>query len=351
MSCLMLNHEGFSKSWKLSNSTRQSSCRNGEKYGEAAVKLLAATLRDQWALAYKRMHINNNWWRQKRRLVKSASCNYVTAPPPRCSPPPLGEMASQIADAAGFVASDPLSWGKAALEMTGSHLDEVKRMTSIAISLARCKAADFSDQRLIAKWPDPAAPLPRPPPRDRVDLAAPPPRPSNPEPFRHESATGSIVVFTASAPHRQIAVHSTVLPDHHLLQHHIVALDFCLIAVTETFINPRWPWYHDAAVTADTIPVMSCLMLNHEGFSKSWKLSNSTRQSSCRNGEKYGEAAVKLLAATLRDQWALAYKRMHINNNWWRQKRRLVKSASCNYVTGNLFAKHSIYCSAIASQR
>ncbi|EEC77649.1 hypothetical protein OsI_16659 [Oryza sativa Indica Group] len=29
------------------------------------------------------------------------------------------------------------------------------------------------------------------------------------------------------------------LPDHHLLQHHIVALDFCLIAVTETFINPR----------------------------------------------------------------------------------------------------------------
>uniref|UniRef100_A0A0E0PBM5 Uncharacterized protein n=1 Tax=Oryza rufipogon TaxID=4529 RepID=A0A0E0PBM5_ORYRU len=57
--------------------------------------------------------------------------------------------------------------------------------TSIAISLARCKAADFSDQRLIAKWPDPAAPLPRPPPQDRVDLAAPPPRPSNPEPFRH----------------------------------------------------------------------------------------------------------------------------------------------------------------------
>uniref|UniRef100_A0A0E0H386 Uncharacterized protein n=1 Tax=Oryza nivara TaxID=4536 RepID=A0A0E0H386_ORYNI len=50
------------------------------------------------------------------------------------------------------------------------------------------------------------------------------------------------------------------------------------------------------------------------------------------------------------DQWALADKRMHINNNWWRQKRRLVKSASCNYVTGNLFAKHSIYCSAIASQ-
>nr|CAE05455.3 OSJNBa0073E02.15 [Oryza sativa Japonica Group]CAE05620.1 OSJNBb0061C13.2 [Oryza sativa Japonica Group] len=141
------------------------------------------------------------------------------------------------------------------------------------------------------------------------------------------------------------------LPDHHLLQHHIVALDFCLIAVTETFINPRWPWYHDAAVIADTIPVMSCLMLNHEGFSKSWKLSNSTRQSSCRNGEKYGEAAVKLLAATLRDQWALADKRMHINNNWWRQKRRLVKSASCNYVTGNLFAKHSIYCSAIASQK
>jgi hypothetical protein len=61
----------------------------------------------------------------------------------------------------------------------------------------------------------------------------------------------------------------------------------------------RWPWYHDAAVTADTIHVMSCLMLNHEGFSKSWKLSNSTRQSSCRDGEKYGEAAVKLLAATL----------------------------------------------------
>lgn len=61
----------------------------------------------------------------------------------------------------------------------------------------------------------------------------------------------------------------------------------------------RWPWYHDAAVTADTIPVMSCLMLNHEGFSKSWKLSNSTRQSSCTDGEKYGEAAVKLLAATL----------------------------------------------------
>uniref|UniRef100_I1PN27 Uncharacterized protein n=1 Tax=Oryza glaberrima TaxID=4538 RepID=I1PN27_ORYGL len=129
------------------------------------------------------------------------------------------------------------------------------------------------------------------------------------------------------------------LPDHHLLQHHIVALDFCLIAVTETFINPRWPWYHDAAVTADTIPVMSCLMLNHEGFSKSWKLSNSTRQSSCRNGEKYGEAAVKLLAATLRDQWALAYKRMHINNNWWRQKRRLVKSASCNYVTENMLER------------
>ncbi|BAH94068.1 Os07g0684700, partial [Oryza sativa Japonica Group] len=50
--------------------------------------------------------------------------------------------------------------------------------TSIAISLAQCKASDFSDQRLIAKWSDPAAPLPRPPPRDRVDLAAPPPRPS-----------------------------------------------------------------------------------------------------------------------------------------------------------------------------
>uniref|UniRef100_A0A0E0I5T9 Uncharacterized protein n=1 Tax=Oryza nivara TaxID=4536 RepID=A0A0E0I5T9_ORYNI len=65
-----------------------------------------------------------------------------------------------------------------------------------------------------------------------------------------------------------------------------------IIAVTH-----RWPWYHDAAVTADTIPVMSCLMLNHEGFSKSWKLSNSTRQST--DGEKYGEAAVKLLAATL----------------------------------------------------
>jgi hypothetical protein len=32
-----------------------------------------------------------------------------------------------------------------------------------------------------------------------------------------------------------------------------------IIAVTH-----RWPWYHDAAVTADTIPVMSCLMLNHE---------------------------------------------------------------------------------------
>ncbi|BAS88319.1 Os04g0269800 [Oryza sativa Japonica Group] len=29
---------------KLSNSTRQSSCRDGEKYGEAAVKLLAAKL-------------------------------------------------------------------------------------------------------------------------------------------------------------------------------------------------------------------------------------------------------------------------------------------------------------------
>uniref|UniRef100_A0A0E0DG63 Phenylalanine ammonia-lyase n=1 Tax=Oryza meridionalis TaxID=40149 RepID=A0A0E0DG63_9ORYZ len=39
-------------------------------------------------------------------------------------------MASQTADAAGFVASDPLSWGKAALEMTGSHLDEVKRMVA-----------------------------------------------------------------------------------------------------------------------------------------------------------------------------------------------------------------------------
>lgn len=39
-------------------------------------------------------------------------------------------MASQTADATGFVASDPLSWGKAALEMTGSHLDEVKRMVA-----------------------------------------------------------------------------------------------------------------------------------------------------------------------------------------------------------------------------
>uniref|UniRef100_A0A0D3GV29 Uncharacterized protein n=1 Tax=Oryza barthii TaxID=65489 RepID=A0A0D3GV29_9ORYZ len=74
MSCLMLNHEGFSKSWKLSNSTRQSSCRDGEKYGEAAVKLLAATLGDQWVLADKRMHINNNWWRRIRRLVKKFIC-------------------------------------------------------------------------------------------------------------------------------------------------------------------------------------------------------------------------------------------------------------------------------------
>lgn len=40
---------------------------------------VAYVIYDQWALADKRMHINNNWWRQKRRLVKSASCNYVTA--------------------------------------------------------------------------------------------------------------------------------------------------------------------------------------------------------------------------------------------------------------------------------
>uniref|UniRef100_A0A0E0APE6 Uncharacterized protein n=2 Tax=Oryza glumipatula TaxID=40148 RepID=A0A0E0APE6_9ORYZ len=197
--------------------------------------------------------------------------------------------------------------------------------TSIAISLARCKASDFSDQRLIAKWSDPAAPLPRPPPRDRVDLAAPPPRPSTLSPSAMSpqqapllcSPPGPLTARSQSTPPSSLPRPTPRLPDHHLLQHHIVALDFCLIAVTETFINPRWPWYHDAAVTTDTIP--------------SWKLSNSTRQSSCRDGEKYGEAAVKLLAATLGDQWVLADKRMHINNNWWRRIRRLVKSASCNY--------------------
>uniref|UniRef100_A0A0E0P6K0 Uncharacterized protein n=1 Tax=Oryza rufipogon TaxID=4529 RepID=A0A0E0P6K0_ORYRU len=56
MSCLMLNHEGFSK--------RTGSCQTAP--GSQVVEM------DQWVLADKRMHINNKWWRRIRRLVKSS---------------------------------------------------------------------------------------------------------------------------------------------------------------------------------------------------------------------------------------------------------------------------------------
>lgn len=55
---------------------------------------------------------------------------FDSPPPPPCSSPATSTTHREMAGNGAIVEKDPLNWGAAAAELTGSHLDEVKRMVA-----------------------------------------------------------------------------------------------------------------------------------------------------------------------------------------------------------------------------